>query len=54
MVLLGAAMGAAGGLLIGRSTVCRAGACRAKTNLVFAVIAGATFGAAVAWVVVTR
>ncbi|HDZ20335.1 hypothetical protein LCGC14_0535930 [marine sediment metagenome] len=48
-VLLGAAVGAAGGLLLGRAGVCSSQACRPRSNLVFTILAGAAFGAAVAW-----
>lgn len=48
-ILLGAGVGAAGGLMLGRSYVCRSGACRARPNLIFSTLAGAVFGAAVAW-----
>jgi len=54
VILLGAAIGAAGGLLLGRSYVCRSGACRARPNLIFAALAGAVFGAAVAWYYANR
>ena len=48
-LLLGAAVGSLGGYVIGRSRLCGADACRAKAPMVFAIIAGAFFGAAVAW-----
>ena len=54
VIALGAGLGAAGGLLLGRSYVCRAGACRAKPNLIFAMLAGAVFGASVAWYFANR
>ncbi len=54
IIALGAGLGAAGGLLLGRSYVCRTGACRAKPNLIFATLAGAVFGAAVAWYFANR
>ena len=48
-LLLGAAVGSLGGYVIGRSRLCGAVACRAKAPLIFSVIAGAFFGAAMAW-----
>jgi 7-keto-8-aminopelargonate synthetase-like enzyme len=53
-ILLGAALGAAGGLVAGRARVCSAEACRSRPNLIFSVIAGAVFGAAVAWYLIHR
>ena len=48
-LLVGAAVGSLGGWLIGRSRLCGANACRAKGPQIFSILAGAVFGAAVAW-----
>jgi len=48
-LLFGAAVGSLGGYVIGRSRLCGSQACRAKAPMIFAIIAGAFFGAAVAW-----
>ncbi|MGC9453261.1 MAG: hypothetical protein ACP5HU_00190 [Phycisphaerae bacterium] len=45
----GAIVGAGLGLVIGRAKSCSAEACKARVNVVFAVVAGAFFGAAAAW-----
>jgi hypothetical protein len=45
----GAAVGAVLGLLIGRARACSSAACRVRPVLVFSMIAGAFFGAAVAY-----
>ena len=48
-LLLGAAVGSLGGYAIGRSRLCGSQACRARAPMIFAIIAGGFFGAAVAW-----
>jgi len=48
-MLLGTTVGAMFGLLLARAKLCSAQTCHAKANLVFSIIAGAFFGAAVAW-----
>ena len=48
-ILLGAAVGAAGRLLLGRASMCSGQACRTRSNRVFTILAGAAFGAAAAW-----
>ncbi len=43
---LGAALGAAGGFLLGRAKTCSGESCRVRASLIYSVIAGAVFGAA--------
>lgn len=47
----GAIVGGALGLVIGKARTCSAEACHARVNVVFAVLAGAFFGAAAAWAI---
>ena len=53
-IFLGAAVGSLLGWFIGRSRLCSAQACRAKANLFYSILAGAVFGAAVAWAILSR
>jgi hypothetical protein len=46
-MVAGAVAGAAVGFLIGRARVCSAQECNVRANLVFSIVAGAVFGAAV-------
>ncbi|MFP3936721.1 MAG: hypothetical protein ACLFVW_00175 [Phycisphaerae bacterium] len=48
-LVAGGIVGAGLGLVIGRARSCSAEACKARVNVVFAVVAGAFFGAAAAW-----
>lgn len=48
-ILLGAAGGAFFGVLLGRAKLCSASHCKHKAKLTLTVLAGAAFGAAVAW-----
>lgn len=48
-VILGAILGAAGGVLIGRTPVCSKGRCTLRSNRIAAIVGGAVFGAAVGW-----
>ena len=47
--MMGAGLGAAGGVLIARARACSATSCHVKANFVASIVAGAFFGAAVAW-----
>jgi len=53
-VLAGAVAGGAGGLLLSRARLCSGESCHAKANVIFSIIAGALFGAAVAWYLINR
>jgi hypothetical protein len=53
-VLLGAAVGAAGGYGLSRLRACSATACNVRASTIFSIISGAVFGAAVAWYFLTR
>jgi uncharacterized YccA/Bax inhibitor family protein len=46
---IGAAVGALGGWVIGRARACGSQACNVKASRVYSIVAGAFFGAAVAW-----
>jgi len=48
-IIAGAIIGGAFGVLTGRASVCGAERCNAKVNLAASIVAGAVFGAAVAW-----
>ena len=48
-LLAGAVAGGAAGFLLGRARVCSVAQCHATANRVFFTLAGAFFGAAVAW-----
>ncbi|MFP4054431.1 MAG: hypothetical protein ACLFV7_11285 [Phycisphaerae bacterium] len=51
---LGASVGALAGFLLSRASGCSAAGCRTRANLWYSLVAGAAFGAAAAWVVITR
>ena len=53
-LFLGSAGGALLGLLIGRARLCSGKACAAKGSMIYSIVAGAAFGAAVAWYVMNR
>ena len=53
-IFFGAAAGSLVGWFIGRSRLCSKQACRAKSSLVYSVLAGAVFGAAVAWAILNQ
>ena len=53
-VLAGAGAGAMVGFLLGRARLCAGGICNVKLRLVFNIIGGAVFGAAVAWWLINR
>lgn len=53
-LLAGAIVGGLLGLLIARARACSSEACHVRANLIFSVVAGAVFGAAVAWYFVSR
>ncbi len=53
-VLLGACIGGVAGWLVARTALCSAGVCRTKAHWLGMAVAGAFFGAAVAWYVVNR
>ncbi len=48
-IIAGAMIGGVFGVLTGRASVCGAEKCNAKVNLVASIVAGAVFGAAVAY-----
>ena len=48
-LIAGAAAGALLGFVLGRSRLCSSKACNVKANMIFSILAGAVFGAAVAW-----
>ncbi len=52
-LLAGAIIGGGLGLFIGRARICSAEACHARLNMVFAILAGAFFGAAAAWAIMS-
>ncbi len=51
-LLVGAVAGAAGGFLLGRARICSREKCNVKANMIFSILAGAFFGAAVAWALI--
>ncbi len=53
-IVAGAMVGAAFGLLAGRARVCSSETCHARANLLASVIAGAVFGAAVAYYLASK
>lgn len=53
-IMAGAFLGAAVGFLVGRARVCSSARCNVKANMILSVVAGAFFGAAVAWYYVTK
>lgn len=53
-VLLGAAIGAGLGVVLGRARLCSSTRCNVRANMAFSILAGALFGAAVAWWYVNR
>jgi len=53
-LLLGACLGAAAGWLVARTALCSAGVCRTKAHWLGMAVAGAFFGAAVAWYLMKR
>jgi len=53
-LLLGAAAGSVGGWLLGHARSCSTGACRTRPRMAFSIVAGAAFGAAMAWYLVHR
>jgi NhaP-type Na+/H+ or K+/H+ antiporter len=53
-LVLGASLGAAGGVILSRARSCGSQACNVRANLIYSVIAGAVFGAAAAWYVMNR
>ncbi len=53
-ILAGAAAGSLLGFVLGRAHICGAKACNVKRRLIINIIAGAIFGAAVAWWAVNR
>ncbi len=48
-ILIGALLGAAAGVLLGKMRVCSGGQCSVSNNLIASIIACAIFGAAVAY-----
>jgi len=48
-ILAGALIGAAAGVLMGRARLCRTEGCNVKANMIASIVAGAVFGAAVAF-----
>lgn len=48
-VFAGAAVGAAAGFVLGRARLCSSERCNVRANLVYSILAGAFFGAVVAW-----
>ena len=53
-LFVGAAVGALLGVLLGRARVCSARACNVKATMILSIVAGAIFGAAVAWWAMNR
>ena len=53
-VLLGALLGGAVGVLLGRARVCSSRTCNVKVNLVASIVACAAFGAAAAYYLASR
>ncbi len=53
-MLGGAMIGAVAGFLLGRARACSAKQCNLRVNMVFSIVGGAVFGAAVAWWIVHR
>jgi hypothetical protein len=48
-LLMGAGLGALGGFFLARVRPCSSGACRGRVQLIYSMIGGAVFGAAVAY-----
>ncbi len=53
-IIAGVLAGGALGLLLGRARVCGTTQCNVKINLIASILAGAVFGAAVAFYFATR
>jgi len=53
-IVAGAMVGAALGLLAGRARLCSSEACHARANVVASVVAGAVFGAAAAYYLLSK
>jgi hypothetical protein len=53
-VLIGALAGGAACLLLARTALCSAGICRTRAHWIGMTVAGAFFGAAVAWYLAGR
>lgn len=53
-LLVGALIGASLGALMGRARVCRSPHCHARLNMIASIVAGAVFGAAVAYYFANR
>lgn len=52
-ILAGAILGGAVGVLIGRARACSGEPCNVRARTAYSIVAGAVFGAAVAYVLVT-
>jgi hypothetical protein len=48
-IIAGAVLGAVAGFLLGRAKTCSSAQCSTRVNLVFAILACAAAGAALAW-----
>lgn len=53
-LMIGAGLGAAGGVVLARARTCGSGACHVRANFIASIVAGAFFGAAVAWYALGR